>query len=315
MSALPIYRTLSDASDALDSTVVTIGNFDGAHIGHQAIFEEAKHLAVERGVTPIGLTFEPHPVRHFRPDAEPFRLTTSEQRAKLMLEYGLEAVIELEFDEDMATLEPAEFVRTILVDGLDADSVVVGQDFAFGRNRAGTTEVLSDLCDEYGIHTKICSHVEESGESISSTRIRRLLDMPQLQEATKLLGRPYRIAGTIVEGDRRGRVLGYPTANLATENRVLPPNGVYATTLHADGFPALQSITNIGTRPTFDGDDVTVETFVLDGDDEELNLYEKRAGLDIWKFVREEKEFDGPDGLIRQIQKDVKTVESYFGLT
>lgn len=313
MSEQPIYRTLEQASTQLDAPVVTIGNFDGAHIGHQAIFRLARELAVEMGSRHVALTFDPHPVRYFKPDADPFRLTPSQQRAELLLSYGLEAVVELPFDDDMSSLEPGAFVEKILVDGLGATGVVVGEDFAFGKGRAGSTEDLERLCAEHDIETRICDHVELKDRSISSTRIRDAIANGEMEVATGLLGRPYRVRGEVVEGDQRGRALGFPTANISTPNRVLPPNGVYATTLHHRGSSARPSITNIGTRPTFDGDDVTVECFVMNVDGE-LDLYGEQVELDIWTFVRKERKFDAPDGLIRQIQKDVAFVENYFGL-
>ncbi|MGM0557301.1 MAG: bifunctional riboflavin kinase/FAD synthetase [Myxococcota bacterium] len=313
MSQQPIYRTLEQASSHLDSPIVTIGNFDGAHVGHQAIFRFAQDLANEHDTKHVALTFDPHPVRFFKPDASPFRLTPSQQRAELLLSYGLDAVVELEFDEQMSSLPPGEFVDQILVRGLDVRGVVVGEDFAFGKGRAGTTDDLVRLCDERDIVAHVCEHVETAGRSISSTRIREALSSGAMEDATRLLGRPYRVRGEVVEGDQRGRALGFPTANISTSNPVLPPNGVYATTLHVSGSTGLPSITNIGTRPTFGGGDVTVECFVLDHEGE-LDLYDKRVELDIWTFVREERQFDAPDGLIRQIQKDVAFVEDYFGL-
>ncbi len=313
MSQLPIYRTLDEAASQLDSPVVAIGNFDGAHIGHQAIFRLAAELGAEHGVEHAALTFDPHPVRYFRRDAEPFRLTPSQQRAELLLSYGLDAVVELAFGDELSALEPATFVDTILVDGLGARAVVVGEDFAFGKGRAGSTDDLKALCDDRGIETVVCDHLEANGESISSTRVRDAIANGRMEVSTDLLGRPYRIQGMVVEGDQRGRALGFPTANIATSNRVLPPNGVYATTLHVAGKTGLPSITNIGVRPTFGGDDVTVECFVLDHEGE-LDLYDREVRLDIWTFVREERAFDAPDGLIRQIQKDVAQVEAFFGL-
>jgi riboflavin kinase/FMN adenylyltransferase len=313
MSQQPIYRTIEQAAAHLSDPVVTIGNFDGAHVGHQAIFRFARNLANEHGTDDVALTFDPHPVRYFKPDAAPFRLTPSQQRAETLLSYGLKAVVELPFDDDMSALTPSGFVDHILVEGLGVRAVVVGEDFAFGKGRAGKTEDLVRLCEDRNVVAHVCDHVEKDGSSISSTRVREALAKGGMEEATRLLGRPYRIRGEVVEGDQRGRALGFPTANIATNNRALPPNGVYATTLHLENRPALPSITNIGTRPTFGGGDVTVECFVLDHDGE-LDLYERQVELDIWTFVREERPFDAPDGLIRQIQKDVAFVERYFGL-
>lgn len=311
-----VFRSLEEASVALDKPVVTIGNFDGVHIGHQAIFERVRQLADDRGVPAVALTFAPHPVRYFRSDAPAFRLTTDSQKAALIDQYGLDATVALPFDDELAGLTPVEFVDQVLVDGLDASYVVVGEDFAFGKGRAGSTEDLERLCVERGVSAEIAEHVTLDGEPVSSTRVRRELADAHMEEIVRLLGRPYRIVGEVVEGDQRGRKLGFPTANIAPENPLLPPYGVYATTLHVPDLPALHSITNVGVRPTFGASDVTVECFVLshDTDEIELDLYGDTVELDFWKFVREEKKFDGPEELVAQIQQDIGVVRSFFKL-
>jgi riboflavin kinase / FMN adenylyltransferase len=309
-----VFDNLAHARACLTKPVVTIGNFDGVHVGHQAIFERVRSLAGQRGASAAALTFEPHPVRFFRPDAPAFRLTTTDQKLDLMAQYGLDASIVLPFDEHLASLTPEGFVDEVLEAGLAASCVVVGSDFAFGKGRAGTIEDLERLCAERGIGTEIVSHVEIDGEPVSSTRVRGQLEQGHVEELVRLLGRPYRIAGEVVRGDQRGRKLGFPTANLATTNPLLPPNGVYATTLHVTDLPALHSITNVGTRPTFGGGPVTVESFVLNHDDTELDLYGKDVQLDFWRFIRPERHFDDPAELVEQIERDIDQVKNFFTL-
>lgn len=311
-----VFHSLEEASQALGDPVVTIGNFDGVHIGHQAIFRHIRQLADERGVPAVALTFAPHPVRYFRKDAPPFRLTTDAQKASLIGQYGLDATVVLPFDEELAGLTPVEFVDRVLVGGLNAGYVVVGKDFAFGKGRAGTTADLERLCDERGIVAEIAEHVTLDGDPVSSTRVRRELAAANMDEIVRLLGRPYRIVGEVVEGDQRGRKLGFPTANIAPENALLPPHGVYATSLHVPELPALHSITNVGVRPTFGANEVTVECFVLShGVDElDLDLYGETVELDFWRFVRDEKKFNGPEELVAQIKRDIAQVRRFFKL-
>ncbi|MFW5966622.1 MAG: bifunctional riboflavin kinase/FAD synthetase [Persicimonas sp.] len=309
-----VYRTLETAARQLDSPVVTIGNFDGVHLGHQAIFARVRKLADDREAPAVAVTFCPHPVRYFRPDAPPFRLTTEEQKQRLLAEYGLHASVMLDFNEDLAELSPEKFVAQVLDEGLSATAVVVGQDFAFGQGRAGTTDDLERLCAQRGIEAHIVPHVELDGEPVSSTRVRKAIEQGDMDLTTRLLGRPYRIGGEVVRGEQRGRRLGFPTANIATENPLLPPNGVYATTLHVDDFAPLHSITNVGTRPTFGESEITVETFVLggDGQPDQLDLYGAHVELDFWKMVRPERAFESADELIEQIERDVDQVRRYF---
>jgi riboflavin kinase/FMN adenylyltransferase len=199
-----VFRSLEEASEALERPVVTIGNFDGAHIGHQAIFERVRQLADERDVAAVALTFSPHPVRHFRPNMPAFRLTTDEQKLSLLEQYGLDATVVLPFDDSVAGLTPEDFVEQVLTDGLDASYVVVGENFAFGKGRAGSTDDLRRLCADRGIDTEIASHVELDGDVVSSTRVRNELEQAHVDELVRLLGRPYRIVGEVVEGEQRG---------------------------------------------------------------------------------------------------------------
>ena len=311
-----VYHSLDEASEALVHPVVTIGNFDGLHVGHQAIFDRVRQLADDHGVEAVALTFKPHPVRYFRPDVPAFRLTTDRQKLELIAQYGLDATVMLDFDEELASLSPEAFVDRVLDKGLHASHVVVGEDFAFGKDRAGSIDDLEQLCAARGIETEVGPHVEVDDEPVSSTRIRRELDQGRMEEVIRLLGRPYRIEGQVVEGDQRGRKLGFPTANIATVNPLLPPNGVYATTLHVAERPALHSITNVGTRPTFDGEQITIEAFVLShtAQDADLDLYGEQVELDFWQYVRAEQKFDTAEQLVAQIRRDVAKVRAFFKL-
>lgn len=308
-----IVRTKEEASELLERSVVTIGNFDGMHIGHQAIFQQACHEANSRDATVVALTFEPHPQAFFRPDDAPARLSPPPYKFELMQEYGAELVVALQFDESISTLEPAEFIEDILVDTLKAEHVVVGQDFRFGKKRAGDTETLREIGADHELTLTVEDFVEFDGETVSSTRIRHAVENGQMEAAEAMLGRAYRLYGEIGHGEKRGRQLGFPTANLEVVDMAIPPAGVYVTTLGRAGEQHWRAITNIGIRPTFDGREMTIETFVLDERvDEQLDLYDEQVELDVYRKVREERRFDSPDKLIARIQRDIEEAEAFF---
>ncbi len=302
-----IYRS-SDGIDIDDEpTVVTIGNFDGMHLGHQLLFKEAVEVADRRGAMAVGLTFEPHPTVFFRPQEAPARLTPMPYKAEEMARQGVDAVVVWTFDEGLSSLSPRAFVEKILAETLGAIHVVVGSDFRFGARRAGDVESLKALGEEHGFSTTVADVVKYRGDKVSSTRVREALDAGDMKLAKAMLGRPMRLFGEVVKGEERGRALGFPTANLKTVDMALPLDGVYATSLAREGDRHWQSITNIGHRPTFDGEGRTVETFVLDeGVDKDLNLYGEEMELDFYQRIRGEEEFESPEALIAQIEKDVE---------
>ncbi|MFB6350356.1 MAG: bifunctional riboflavin kinase/FAD synthetase, partial [Bradymonadaceae bacterium] len=292
-----VFSDLDEAGRQLDSPVVTIGNFDGVHIGHQAIFGRANTCAEEADVPSLALTFSPHPVRFFKPDADEFRLTTDAQKFRLIRQHDIDAVLALPFDRSVAELEPDAFVDRILDRGLDASRVIVGANFAFGKNRAGSTEDLERLCRNRDIAADICEKVEYGGEVVSSTRIREALGDGKVAAAADLLGRNHRVAGTVVEGEGRGRDLGYPTANIAPQNLV-PADGIYATYLHIPDEGPLPSASSLGTRPTFEVGNRTTECFVLEGKD--WDLYDQDVELEFVEYIRPERAFDEVDELVEQ---------------
>src|SRR6476661_3588219 len=230
--------------------VLALGNFDGLHRGHLKIIERVRRGAAEHGGTPMAMTFDPHPSRVVRPDKAPPLLMTKEQRLEALGRAGMQGVAVVRFTHEMSQWDPEMFVRTVLVDWLHVVEVWVGANFLFGHDRAGTFTVLRSLGARYGFRAEKIDPVRYKDFVVSSTRIRRLVSEGRVDEAGALLGHHYFIDGVVVHGKHRGRELGFPTANIVTANELVPPAGVYATTMTIDGI-VHPSITNIGVRPTF----------------------------------------------------------------
>lgn len=292
----------------LTHPVLALGNFDGLHRGHQKIIERVKRGAAEHGGTPMAMTFDPHPPRVVRPDKAPPLLMTKAQRLEALHRAGIRCVAVVRFTRELSEWDPETFVRVALVEWLRVAEVWVGANFLFGHERSGNFSLLRMLGQRYGFRADKIDPVRYKDFVVSSTRIRRLISEGRVDEAGALLGHGYYIDGTIVEGRHRGREIGYPTANLATENELLPPNGVYATTATIDGvvYPGL---TNIGTRPTFGETNTTVETHVLgyNGD-----LYGRPLRLGFVLRLRDERRFDDVDALRAQIDADRRRAERLF---
>src|SRR5690349_2068388 len=231
--------------------VLALGNFDGLHRGHRKILDRVTRVASEHGATPVVMTFDPHPPRVVRPDKAPPLLMTKAQKLEGLAEAGIRGAAIVRFTRELSTWDPEMFVRTVLVGWLHVSEVWVGANFLFGHDRAGNFSLLRTLGAHYGFKAEKIDPVRYKDFVVSSTRIRRLVSEGRVDEAGALLGHQYFIDGTVVQGDRRGRTIGFPTANLCTENELLPPHGVYATTARI-GDLVLPSVTNIGTRPTVD---------------------------------------------------------------
>src|SRR5262250_2980547 len=231
--------------------VLALGNFDGLHRGHQKIVERVRRGAGEHGGTPMAMTFDPHPSRIVRPDKAPPLLMTKAQRLEALDRAGIAAVAVVRFTPELSHWDPETFVRTVLVDWLHVGEVWVGANFLFGHDRAGNFSMLRVLGARFGFKAEKIDPVRYKDLVVSSTRVRRLVSEGRVDEAGALLGRQYFIDGSVMRGDQRGRTLGFPTANLCTENELLPPHGVYATTARV-GEIVHPSVTNIGTRPTVD---------------------------------------------------------------
>lgn len=289
--------------------VLALGNFDGLHRGHLKIVERVKRGAAEHGGTPMAMTFDPHPPRVVRPEKAPPLLMTIDQRLEALDRAGIHHVAIVRFTRELSHWEPETFVRTVLVDWLRVSEVWVGANFLFGHGRSGNFSLLRTLGQRYGFRAEKIDAVRYKEFVVSSTRIRRLVGEGRVDEAGALLGHPYVLAGTIVEGKGRGRELGFPTANLETPNELIPPHGVYATTLIVDGV-VRSAVTNVGVNPTFGAPGkTTVETYVLgfEGD-----LYGRRVQLGFVQRLRDERRFDDVDGLRAQIEADCRRAERLF---
>lgn len=288
--------------DPLRGAIVALGNFDGFHLGHQAVAGEAIAWARAEGRPAIVATFDPHPVRFFRPEIAPFRLTTLEQRQELYLAAGATAMLVFHFDAALAGTTAEQFVRGILGQHLGAAGVVTGEDFTFGKGRGGNVEVLRAIGAEAGIKNRTVGPVMDHGAPVSSSRVRDALRGGDPQEAARLLTRPFAIRGVVEHGDKRGRTIGYPTANLAIENYLRPRYGIYAVTgrVLASG-EVLKGAANIGVRPQFDPPKELLEPHFFDfaGD-----LYGQEIEIAFHHFLRPEAKFDSLEALIAQMDKD-----------
>ena len=290
--------------------VVALGNFDGLHRGHMKIIDRVRRRAGERGGTPAAMTFEPHPSRVLRPDKAPPLLMTTAQKFEALGRAGMQGVAVVRFTHELSQWAPEQFVRTVLVEWLHVAEVWVGANFLFGHDRAGTFSVLRSLGARYGFRAEKIDPVRYKEFVVSSTRIRRLVTEGRVDEAAALLGHHYFIDGTVSRGAGRGRELGFPTANLCTDNELLPPSGVYATLVTVDGV-VRPSITNVGLRPTFgDVDRVTIEAHVFDFD---RDLYDQPLRLSFVQRLRDERAFPDVDALRAQIEADCRSAQRLFG--
>ncbi|HEV8398131.1 MAG TPA: bifunctional riboflavin kinase/FAD synthetase [Vicinamibacterales bacterium] len=288
--------------------VIALGNFDGLHRGHLKIIERVKRGAAEHGGTPMAMTFDPHPPRIVRPDKAPPLLMTKAQRLEALHRAGVHCVAVVRFTKELSQWDADTFVRKVLVDWLRVSEVWVGANFLFGHDRTGTFSVLRGLGQSYGFRADKIDPVRYKDFVVSSTRIRRLVSEARMDEAAALLGRAYYVDGTIVEGRHRGRELGFPTANLETQNELVPPNGVYATIMTIDGV-VHGGVTNIGMRPTFGETTPTIETHVLDYSG---NLYGHTVRLAFVQRLRDERRFEDVDALRAQIDADKQRAERLF---
>lgn len=281
--------------------VLALGNFDGVHRGHQKILERLRRVAGERGATPVVMTFDPHPPRVVRPDKAPPLLMTTTQKLEAIAAAGVQGTAIVRFTPELSRWDPDTFVQRVLVDWLHVSEVWVGANFLFGHERTGTFTLLRTLGTHYGFKAEKIDPVRYKDFVVSSTRIRRLIGEARLDEAGALLGHQYYLDGTVIEGDRRGRTIGFPTANLRTDNELLPPHGVYATTATIGGI-VYSSVTNIGTRPTVDlSEKTTIETHVFNLD---ADLYGSTVRIGFVQRLRDERAFESIDALRQQIAAD-----------
>jgi riboflavin kinase / FMN adenylyltransferase len=280
--------------------IVALGNFDGFHLGHQAVVGRAVERARAEGRPAIVATFDPHPVRHFKPDLPPFRLTTLGQRERLFAAAGADAMLVFRFDAAMAAVSAEAFVAEWLAERIGAAGVVTGEDFTFGHRRGGNVAVLRRLAPAHGLSVDSVGPVMDGGAPISSSRVRDALRVGDCVEAARLLTRPFAIEGIVEHGDKRGRLLGYPTANLSMGKYLRPRFGIYAVRGRLpDGV--FGGVANLGIRPTFDPPKELLEPYFFDfaGD-----LYGRRIEVELIAHLRDEARFDSLEALKAQMQRD-----------
>jgi riboflavin kinase/FMN adenylyltransferase len=294
--------------EPLPSLALTIGVFDGVHAGHQALLAAAKEAGTATGSVAAALTFDPHPSAVFAPSRVPPLLGTLDERAALLRQYGAEEVIVARFDRGFAAQTPEEFIQSILLDRLRVRAVIVGDDFRFGRDRAGNLELLRTFGERFGFAVRVVPPVFVNGVPARSTTIRQMLSGGEVAEAARLLGRPYSLSGTVVHGKQLGRTLGFPTANLAAApNLLIPSEGIYAGRAHLPRTgETFRAAISIGTNPTVTPDNPlrTVEAYLMDGFDRDL--YDRPLTIEFLHRLRGTEKFDSLDALVAQMRRDVE---------
>jgi riboflavin kinase/FMN adenylyltransferase len=299
----------TENANILRPTVLTLGVFDGLHLGHQRIMQTVVERARETGAVPTAITFDPHPRAVLHPESAPPLLQTLDQRLANLEVLGIEQAIVIQFDREFAGQEASAFLTDIVKERLHAREVYLGKGFAFGRNRGGNIGLLREMGEKLGFVADEVDEVRLRGNRISSSSIRHLLAEGRINLARRMLGRPYGVEGVVIRGNRRGHTIGFPTANLKPHNRVIPKYGVYATATLIDGAWR-KSITNIGVRPTFENTtEPSIETYVFDFDSD---LYGNVLRVRFLYRIRDERKFGGIDELKAQIEKDTGRAMSYF---
>jgi riboflavin kinase/FMN adenylyltransferase len=304
-----IFHSLEEASGSFGPSSLTIGNFDGVHAGHARILRRVCEVARENGWKPSVLTFDPHPTRIVAPSRSPRLMTTPEQRCRLMEQEGIQQILILPFTPEVAQLPPEQFVRDVLVKALDAKAVLVGENFRFGHKHAGDTRLLKELGAQLGFRVEVLPGLTLRRAMVSSSEIRRLVESGDVSRAGRLLERPFALEGDVVRGHGVGAKQTVPTLNLSTQAEVLPATGVYVTkTQDLDG-PQWPSVTNVGYRPTFGGNELSIETFLLAPLE---GPAPKRIRVEFLRRLRDEKKFESPEQLKAQILRDVRRAQAYF---
>ncbi|KPF94066.1 riboflavin biosynthesis protein RibF [Novosphingobium sp. AAP83] len=303
-------HSLEPVPENLRGGIVALGNFDGFHLGHQAVVGEAIRWAKAEGRPAIVATFDPHPVRHFTPDAAPFRLTTLDQRQELFAAAGADAMLVIQFNAAVAGMTAQQWIEQGLVGHLGAVGVVTGDDFTFGKGRGGNPQVLVDHGATVGLRAKAVSAVTLEGEVVSSSRIRDALKSGDCETATRLLTRPFAMRGPVQHGDKVGRTINFPTANLDIGAYLRPRYGIYAVTGRLPDGRVLKGAANIGIRPTFDPPKELLEPHFFDfsGD-----LYGQEIEVAFHHFLRPEAKFDGLDALVAQMARDCDEARRLLG--
>lgn len=312
-----LIRGLHNLRPADRGCVATIGNFDGVHLGHRAVFQRLLARGRELGLPATVITFEPQPMEVFAPESAPARLTRLREKLGALRASDIERVMLLEFGPKLAAMPAPEFVQRLLIEGLGVRFLLVGDDFRFGRGRTGDFALLRDMgrvaeANGAGFAVEDLHTITHGAERISSTRVREALARGDLEQARHLLGRPYCLEGRVVHGDKRGRSIGFPTANIALHRRVSPVRGVYAVRVKGLGSEPWPGVANIGTRPTVDGTSARLEVHLFDFDQ---SIYGRHLEVELVLRLRDEQRFQSFEALRAQIQRDAETARAFLMTT
>jgi len=309
---MKIIEHIEDIDKPFTNAVITIGNFDGVHIGHQSLFHEVVLHANQMHGTSVAMTFDPHPLRVLTNRRQPPLITLNEQKKELIAATELDVLIVVPFTKEFAAISARNFITELLVKRIGMKAIIIGQDYSFGKNREGDIHLLQELGRQEGFEVILANWIKSSQQNedrISSTRIRELVAAGDIEKAQKLLGRHYQIRGTVIAGrNRGGKLLGFPTANLALHDELCPKTGIYAVTVDWEGGNH-HGVANIGYSPTFDDHLFTVEVHILDFDQD---LYGKQIKINFLKRIRDEIKFDGIEALSRQIRNDIAVARDLF---
>ena len=306
---MELIRGLQNIRSEHHGCVATIGNFDGVHLGHQAVLGQLAEKAAELSLPTTLITFEPQPMEYFIPDKVPARLTRFREKILALQRYSVDRVCCLSFNEKLAKLTAEDFIEQVLVEKLGVKYLVVGDDFRFGENRAGTFEMLVEAGKKYGFQVVSMHTFEIDAERVSSTRIRAALEKGEMSNAEKLLGRRYRMSGRVAHGEKLGRELGFPTANIHLHRHASAIQGIFVVEVFGLNEEPLQGVASVGTRPTVNETKALLEVFLLDFNQ---NIYGRHIQVSFLKKLRDEEKFDSLDELIEQIQLDVEQALAYF---
>jgi riboflavin kinase/FMN adenylyltransferase len=297
--------------DNLRGSIVALGNFDGFHLGHQAVVGRAVARAFHERRPVIVATFDPHPVKYFRPEVPPFRLTSLDQRQQLFAHAGADAMLVFQFGVELASMDAEAFVAEVLSKRIGAAGVITGDDFSFGKGRSGDAALLSRIGPGHGVVAEAVPQVLLDGERISSGRIREALVEGDVGTATRMLSRDYAIEGVVQQGDRRGRELGYPTANLALGDYQRPKYGIYAVRVTLDDGTERPGVASLGVRPTFEPAQELLEAHLFDFDGD---LYGRKIDVALHGYIREERKFDDVDTLVAEMRSDEAAARKLLAL-
>ncbi|NOX10054.1 MAG: bifunctional riboflavin kinase/FAD synthetase [Gammaproteobacteria bacterium] len=306
---MQLIRGLHNLRPEHRGCAATIGNFDGVHLGHQAVLGQISERAEMLGLPTVVITFEPQPNEFFRPQSAPPRLTRFREKLVALRRYSVDRVCCLNFDQTFANLTAEQFVKQVLVDGLDVRYLVVGDDFHFGKGREGDFAFLQEAGECYGFSVVNMHTFAIDGERVSSTRIRQALAEGDMKTAEKMLGRPYRMCGRVAHGNKRGRMIGFPTANIFLHRKVSPVQGVFAVEMFGLEREPIQGVANIGTRPTVDGSKALLEIHLFDFN---ADIYGRYIQVDFSYKLRDEVRFDSFEDLRQQIDIDAEQARQFF---